>query len=220
MAQSNAAVFDRTMRRQTILTAILAERRSQDAKWGWPASQAEADALVGRHLAGLNVDGKNTILGEEVGEVANAILEGDDDNLAVELIQVAAVCVARITNGVRTMTDHRTKPHIYVAGPYTSPYPIYNMRSALEAANRLIEAGFGHPIVPHLTGFWDFAYPQPYEFWLDLDLEGMRSCDAVWRIAGKSSGADGEVANADELGIPVFTEFEALELWCSEWSNA
>lgn len=37
---------------------------------------------------------KNTVLGEEVGEVANAILEHDWDNLRVELCQVAAVCVS------------------------------------------------------------------------------------------------------------------------------
>ncbi len=37
-----------------------------------------------------------TILGEEVGEVAMAILEQDYDNLKDELIQVAAVCIAMI----------------------------------------------------------------------------------------------------------------------------
>jgi NTP pyrophosphatase (non-canonical NTP hydrolase) len=36
----------------------------------------------------------NTVLNEEVGEVARAILESDNDNLREELIQVAAVCVA------------------------------------------------------------------------------------------------------------------------------
>ena len=41
-----------------------------------------------------NIHKKNTILGEEVGEVANAILEGDWDNLKIELAQVAAVCVS------------------------------------------------------------------------------------------------------------------------------
>lgn len=111
----------------------------------------------------------------------------------------------------------KTKPHVYVAGPYTSPYPIYNMRAALEAANRLIESGVAHPFVPHLTGFWDFAYPQPYEFWLELDLESMRGCDCVLRIPGKSSGADGEIAVADELGIPVLYTEESCLAFCREW---
>jgi Domain of unknown function (DUF4406) len=112
---------------------------------------------------------------------------------------------------------HRTKPHIYIAGPYTSPYPIYNIRAALEAADRLIDTGCGHPVVPHLTGFWDFAYPKPYERWLELDLESMRTCDAVWRIPGDSSGADGEVDHARQLGLPVLTAFEEVEEFCARW---
>jgi NTP pyrophosphatase (non-canonical NTP hydrolase) len=41
-----------------------------------------------------SLEHKNTVLVEEVGEVAHAILENDIDNLREELIQVAAVCVA------------------------------------------------------------------------------------------------------------------------------
>jgi NTP pyrophosphatase (non-canonical NTP hydrolase) len=37
---------------------------------------------------------KVTILAEEVGEVAHAVLEGDTINLADELVQVAAIAVA------------------------------------------------------------------------------------------------------------------------------
>ena len=33
---------------------------------------------------------------------------------------------------------HRTHRHVYIAGPYSTPYPIYNMRAALEAADRLL----------------------------------------------------------------------------------
>jgi hypothetical protein len=113
---------------------------------------------------------------------------------------------------------HRTKPHIYIAGPYSTPYPIYNIRLALEAADRLIASGWGHPVVPHLTGFWDFAYPRRYEEWLALDLESMRGCNAVWRIQGASSGADGEVAEARDLGLPVFTEFDELVAFCRAWT--
>ena len=67
-----------------VFELIVRERERQDAKWGWPNAG----------LAGTNIDRKNTILGEEVGEVARAILEGDDAGLEAELVQVAAVCVA------------------------------------------------------------------------------------------------------------------------------
>jgi NTP pyrophosphatase (non-canonical NTP hydrolase) len=38
----------------------------------------------------------HTILAEEYGEVARAILEMDEENYREELIQVAAVCVAMV----------------------------------------------------------------------------------------------------------------------------
>lgn len=56
-----------------------------------------------------NIHKKNTILGEEVGEVANAILEEDWDNLRVELAQVAAVCVSII------MSEFPSNPCLDVA---------------------------------------------------------------------------------------------------------
>lgn len=67
-----------------IQRAIDLERHRQDAKWGWP----------NEGLAGLDENKKNTILGEEVGEVARAVLENDEANLEAELVQTAAVCVA------------------------------------------------------------------------------------------------------------------------------
>ena len=65
--------------RDLIFQDIINERDRQDAKWG---SQRK-----------LPMDRWNTILGEEVGEVAHAVNEGDLTNLAEELIQVAAVAV-------------------------------------------------------------------------------------------------------------------------------
>jgi len=109
-------------------------------------------------------------------------------------------------------------PHIYIAGPY-SAYPIYGMRDALLAADRVIAEGIGHPVVPHLTGFWDFVSPKPYKEWLEIDLEAMRACDAVWRIPGKSSGADAEVVVAEVLGIPVFSNVADLRAFSLRWSR-
>ena len=67
-----------------ILQRILAERARQDAKWG---VASERNQTKRQWL---------TILMEEVGEVAEAILESDDENYPVELVQVAAVCVAAL----------------------------------------------------------------------------------------------------------------------------
>ncbi len=60
-----------------VINDILAERQRQNEKWG-----VQSHSNPYWHL----------ILGEEVGEVANTILEGEgDERLYQELIQVAAV---------------------------------------------------------------------------------------------------------------------------------
>jgi len=61
-----------------IAGAVRAERDRQDAKWG-------------RDFEGRSDAFWLTILAEEFGEVANAILEHDEENVVVELVQVAAV---------------------------------------------------------------------------------------------------------------------------------
>lgn len=98
---------------------------------------------------------------------------------------------------------------VYIAGPYTNGDVAVNVRSAYEAANQLADLGFA-PFVPHATHFWHMLFPRRYEFWLELDREFLPCCDAVLRLAGESNGADGEVAQAKELGIPVFEDAAAL----------
>ena len=68
--------------KQDIWSRILLERARQDEKFGAQRKLSPKDWL--------------TILVEEVGEVAESILEGDIKNYPVELVQVAAVCVAAI----------------------------------------------------------------------------------------------------------------------------
>ena len=65
---------------QRLLSGIVAERQAQDKKWG--------------DQRGLPRERWATILTEEVGEIARAILENDTPGLKTELIQLAAVSVA------------------------------------------------------------------------------------------------------------------------------
>ena len=62
-----------------IIEEIRAERIRQDTKWGYPKN-IEATVWV-------------SVLSEESGEVARAVLEADYDELRNELIQVAAVAI-------------------------------------------------------------------------------------------------------------------------------
>ena len=98
---------------------------------------------------------------------------------------------------------------VYLAGPYTKPHQIDNIRKAILAADEVLALGFA-PFCPHLSGFWDCISPKPYETWLQLDLEWVARCDYLIRLPGESSGADGEVYRAALLGIPVFHGVEAF----------
>lgn len=109
------------------------------------------------------------------------------------------------------------KPVVYLAGPYSKPDPVENMHRAIKIADGLLDVCV--PMVPHLTGIWHMVSPKPYPVWLALDLALMARCDYVYRFDGDSSGADGEVAEAQRLEIPVaFTE-AALRDLCSRWES-
>jgi hypothetical protein len=64
--------------------------------------------------------------------------------------------------------------------------------------------------VPHINIVWDMIVPNPPEFYLWWDKEWLKTCDALLRLPGRSQGSDGEVALAEELGIPVFYDLEDL----------
>jgi Domain of unknown function (DUF4406) len=85
-----------------------------------------------------------------------------------------------------------------------------SIRIGSKAANDLADLGFA-PFVPHFTHFWHILYPRPYEFWLALDNQFLPDCDAVLRLPGESSGADKEVALAEQLGLPIFYQIATLD---------
>jgi hypothetical protein len=100
---------------------------------------------------------------------------------------------------------------IYLAGPYSKPDPCENTHAAVLLANTLTDVCA--PFIPHLSHFWHTMTPKPYPFWLALDLEYLRRCDALLRFGGESSGADAEVVKAEEWGIPVFRTVLGLREW-------
>lgn len=97
---------------------------------------------------------------------------------------------------------------VFMSGPYSSS-PAANTDAAIAVAELLHSLGFV-PFIPHLSHFWNERYPHPYADWLAYDLHWLRMCDAVFRMPGDSSGADGEVAEARRIGIPVFTDIDEL----------
>ncbi len=98
---------------------------------------------------------------------------------------------------------------VYVAGPYTNGDVARNVSLAVQAGAFLLNAGFA-PYVPHLSHFMHMHWQQPYETWMRLDFEWVKSCDALLRLPGESSGADREVQLATELGLPIYTSLDDL----------
>lgn len=89
-----------------------------------------------------------------------------------------------------------------MAGPYSAPDVMVNIRGALDAAEQVVDLGHV-PYIPHLTGFWHLIHPRPYEWWLAFDIQWLLVCDVLLRLPGESGGADREVDVARANGIPV-----------------
>lgn len=105
------------------------------------------------------------------------------------------------------------KPLVYVAGPYAKPDPVENTHTAIRVGMALWETGLVVPLVPHLTLLAHMVSPQPVDYWYGLDLEQLTHCQAVLRIPGESVGADKEITEATQLGIPVFYDQEDVVRW-------
>ena len=101
---------------------------------------------------------------------------------------------------------------VYIAGPYTKGDVAVNVRNAVLAGQKILEAGHS-PYIPHLCHFWHFLIPGPWEQWIKHDEQWVGVCHAVLRLEGQSVGADGEVALAKSLGIPVFLDMSELLKW-------
>ena len=103
----------------------------------------------------------------------------------------------------------RRMSKIYIAGPYSRGDTAVNVRNAILAGESV--RALGHtPFIPHLTHFWHLISPHEYRYWMELDFEWLRECDAMLRLPGESSGADEEESIAREIGIPVYYSIENI----------
>lgn len=98
--------------------------------------------------------------------------------------------------------------HVYLAAPLEgSGDPQSNVNAAIDAAARLLDAGFA-PYVPHLTWYMHQRQPRDREVWLQLDRAWLKRCDALIRLPGVSPGADEEWEIAGYRGIPRWTSID------------
>ena len=68
-----------------------------------------------------------------------------------------------------TPLDPLRRMRVYISGQYTQGDPAENTRLAIEAGNRVLDAGMV-PFVPHLSHFWHMVTPRSYEDWMAIDI--------------------------------------------------
>ena len=95
---------------------------------------------------------------------------------------------------------------IYIAGPMSIGNLMENVRHGIDAGDKVIKMKHC-AIIPHLSIFHNMIHPNSWQTWLDMDLELIKVCDAVYRIEGESKGADIEVEFAKKYNKEVFFNF-------------
>jgi len=105
----------------------------------------------------------------------------------------------------------KEKEIVYISAPYTKGDVAQNVKRVLDAADKLLEMGY-IPFVPHLTHFWHIVSPKPWEVWLEIDSRFLPFCHKLLRLDGDSEGADREVIQARDLGIPIYYSLEEVPL--------
>lgn len=120
------------------------------------------------------------------------------------------------TNPTKMTTTRRSKPKIYIAGPYSHPDPEENTKQAMDVWHKIVDMG-GAPFCPHLSHFLHTHNYREYESWLEQDMHWLDVCDAVYRMPGESKGADLEVQRADELLVPVLMDLHAVERFIANY---
>ena len=117
------------------------------------------------------------------------------------------------------------RKRIYIAGPISKGDLLANIRQADAAFIRLLRAGFA-PFCPHWSCFCgavsnrvletvgQAAQVMPegtvHDDWMGTDLPWVAVSEAVLRLPGESVGADLEVKEAYQRGIPVYHSLNEL----------
>jgi hypothetical protein len=123
------------------------------------------------------------------------------------------------------------KPFVYIASAYTKGDPAINTRFQCEVFDELLSSGLVLPYAPLMSHFQHTIFPRPYQDWVQYDLDILPRFDAAIRLTAiytssktglvyeqhASSGADGEVAEMERLGKPVFYSITDIYKWAREF---
>jgi hypothetical protein len=120
-----------------------------------------------------------------------------------------------------------SKPFIYIASAYTKGDPAVNTNFQCRIFDELMNDGIVWPYCPLMSHFQHTLFPRHYTDWLEYDLAVLHKMDACVRLTAtneriqysvaESSGADGEVAYCEKIGVPVFWSIQEMYDWARNW---
>jgi len=127
-----------------------------------------------------------------------------------------AIAEALMIRELRKCQAGHRKPVVYVAGRFRAAdgWKINENVFAAEKAGRAVAALGAMPLIPHSIGA-HMAGTEDDSFWLTGTLELMRRCDVVLVLPGyqESQGTQGEIAEAQRIGLPVIMPQNGAPGW-------
>lgn len=99
----------------------------------------------------------------------------------------------------------RRRARVYVAGPISLD-AFEGVHRGIAMGRRMYLDGLA-PYIPHFDAYFLLQdHEASWNAYLEWDLEYVAIADALYRLEGKSKGADLEVAHARAMRVPIFFE--------------
>jgi len=108
---------------------------------------------------------------------------------------------------------------VYIAGPLRgdqfsdsrtqAAHEDANINDVMKVAQLLLDVHL-RPHIPHFNSFLNKLRPRTLETWLEIDFYWLGRCDCMYRMPGKSQGADAEEKMAVDWGLMIYNNIERL----------
>lgn len=139
-----------------------------------------------------------------------------EDKHGREANRQARTDLEQLLNGHPPTVGEADAPMVYIAGPITKGDQAKNVRQAIDAFIQLADAGLV-PVLPHTHWFVHLVHHRDWSYWMRIDREAIKRCDALLRLPGESKGASEEVEQARRAKKPVFaTTYECIRHYTKE----
>ena len=118
------------------------------------------------------------------------------------------------------------RPRIYIASSYSQSGDKRSAAVRSFSAGRSVYESGGSPLMPLTSHYLMQEDHNDHRWWLarshqewveEFDFPWVAAADAIYRLGGRSPGADAEVELATRLGIPVLLSLLDVQEFCAKW---